>query len=458
MRPALHGGTPNMQREDWQMIHPEVETLDHDGILRLQRQRLGDLARRLEVMPEWREHFRRAGMAPSDLAADDGLAHAPFLDKTDLRERYPFPFLAEKIEKIERFSATSGTTGLPVVFGMTANDYSKLLPYQMARILSAAGVKPGQRAYQGYGDGLWIGGPALDAGFAAMGCPIFPLGPGRGELAAQWLRDHKYEVASMSPLWLMSLVTIAKQAGIDPKRDWVLKTAILGGQSVSTEFRAQLEAEMPDGFMSQNIYGTTEAGGPILAISTPFTHAADELQLVNEDTIIAEILDPQTMKPVQPGEVGEIVITTLCREASPVVRWRTRDLVRLSAKPFDCPSGRRGMRRMGRIIGRTDDMLKVKGVIVFPSQIEDIVAGTPGTVKEAWQIYIDKEAITISSMTVEVEADRTQNRPGAQIEDDIRSEIKARMGMHVDVVCQPYGTLPRYEAKATRVLHRPSRS
>lgn len=439
------------------MIHPDVETLDYDGIVRIQRGHLETLGRRLAAMPEWVEHFRAAGMKPTDLAASDGLENAPFLDKADLRTRYPFPFLADKVENVERFTATSGTTGLPVLFGMTSNDYTKLLPYQMARILSAAGVTRGQRAYQGYGYGLWIGGPALDAGFTALGCPNFPLGPGRGELAAQWLRDHRYEVASMSPLWLMSLITIAKQAGIDPRKDWALKIGILGGQSVSTEFRAQLEAEMPDGFMSQNIYGTTEAGGPILAISTPFTHAEDELQLVNEDTVITEILDPVTMKPVAPGEVGEIVVTTLCREASPVVRWRTRDLVRLSPRPFDCPSGRRGMRRMGRLIGRTDDMLKVKGVIVFPSQIEDIVAGTPGTVKEAWQIYIDKEATTISSMAIAVEADRGANRPAAHIEGDIRREIQARIGIQVDVECLSYGALPRYEAKATRVLHRPPR-
>ena len=260
----------------------------------------------------------------------------------------------------------------------------------------------------------------------------------------------------MSPLWLMTLITIAKQHGIDPKRDWCLKTAILGGQSVSTEFRAQLEAEMPEGFQSQNIYGTTEAGGPILAISTPYTHAADELQLVNEDTVLTEILDPHTLKPVAPGEVGEIVVTTLCREASPVVRWRTRDLVRLSKTPFDCPSGRRGMRRIGRLIGRTDDMLKVKGVIVFPSQIEDIIAATAGTVKEAWQIYVDKNATTVSSMCIAVEAEPRTERSADQIEGDVRREIRSRVGIHAEVECVEYGSLPRYEAKATRVLHRAS--
>lgn len=242
------------------MHDPQIEQLDHQGILALQRARLVELGDHLAQSEDWVAHFAAAGMKPRDLAAADGLQNAPFLDKDSLRARYPFPFLTVKMEEVMRFMATSGTTGLPVLFGQTNEDYNGLLRRQMARILTAAGVRRGQRAYQGYGYGLWIGGPALDVGFAALDCTTFPLGPGRGELAAQWMRDHRYEVASMSPLWLMTLVTVAKQVGIDPKRDWVLKTAILGGQSVSTEFRAQLEAEMPDGFMSQNIYGTTEVG------------------------------------------------------------------------------------------------------------------------------------------------------------------------------------------------------
>lgn len=437
------------------MQHPEVESLDRDGILKLQRKGLAQLGARLAQCESWKAHFAEAGMKPEDLACEDGLANAPFMDKALLRDRYPFPFLTVPMEKVERFVATSGTTGLPVTFGMTRNDLHGLLPYQMARLLTAAGVRSGFRAYQGYGYGLWIGGPALDAGFSAVGCTNFPIGPGRGELAARWLRDHAYDVASMSPLWLMTLVQAAKQQGIDPRTDWTLKMAILGGQSVSAQFRDQLEAQMPAGFMGHNIYGTTEAGGPVLAISTPWTHADDELQLLNEDTIIVDILDPKTMKPVSDGEVGEIVITTLCKEASPVVRWRTRDLVRLSSRPYDCPSGRRGMRKIGRIIGRTDDMIKFKGVIVFPSQIEDVIAGIPGLAKEAWQIYIDKEATTIGKMTVAVESSTAGQRPGAQAAADVRREIKARLGINVDVECHPEGALPRYEAKATRVLHRP---
>jgi phenylacetate-CoA ligase len=438
------------------MLHPEIESLDYEKLCRLQRDRLKALGERLSGSKEWTAHFASAGMAPKDLASEDGLSSAPFLDKSALHERYPLPFLTVPIEKVERFMATSGTTGLPVMFGMTPKDYHQLLASQVARALYAAGVRSGMRAYQGYGYGLWIGGPALDAGLSALKCTNFPIGPGRGDVAAKWLRDHSYDVASMSPLWLMTLIDTAKKAGIDPKREWSLKLAILGGQSVSTEFREQLEAELPEGFRSHNIYGTTEAGGPILAISTPYTHEADELQLINEDTVLTEILDPVTLKPVGPGEIGEVVITTLCKEASPVVRWRTRDLVRLSDRPFDCPSGRHGMRRIGRIIGRTDDMIKVKGAMVFPSQVEDIIAGTPGTVKEAWQIYVDKDATTITEFTIAVEQHSQLNRPVDSISAEIGREVHSRLGVSAKVECHPEGTLPRYEAKAIRVLHRKS--
>lgn len=436
------------------MLHPEIESLDRDGILQLQQLRLAELGKRLGQDESWKEHFSSVGMKPEDLAASDGLQNVPFLEKADLRDRYPFPFLTVAMEQVERWSATSGTTGLPVLFGMTWDDFGTLLPYQMSRLLAATGVQRGSRCYQGFGYGLWIAGMSFDQGFKALDCTNFPVGPGRGELAARWLRDHRYDAVSMSPLWLMSLIQAARSQGIDPKTEWHLKTAILGGQSVSAEYRTQLEAELPDGFMSHNVYGSTEAGGPVLAISTPYTHANDEMHLLNEDTILTEILDPVTLKPVSEGEVGEIVVTTLTKQASPVVRWRTRDLVRLSANPYDCPSGRRGMRKIGRIIGRSDDMIKFKGVIVFPSQVEDVITGTPGVVKDAWQIYIDKERTTIGMLTVAVEAVSDDGRPFDQIVSEIQREVRARLGMKIAVECNPEGTLPRYESKAVRVLHR----
>lgn len=431
-----------------------TQGLDRDAVQALQRRKLASLGRRLAQDPGWVAHFAKAGMSPADLAAEDGLRHAPPLEKADLRALYPFPLLSVPEERVARFFATSGTTGLPVLFGFTAEDLDRLLPRQMERLLAAAGVTARDRLYQGYGYGLWIGGYALDAGARAVGATAFPIGPGRGELVVRWLKDHGYTAASMSPLWLMTLISLAQEGGIDPKRDWRLKHGILGGQSVSKGLKDQLEAALPEGFRAHNIYGTTEAGGPVLAISTPHTHDDDEMQLLNEDSIVTEVLDPETLQPVAPGEVGEVVVTTLDKQASPVVKWRTRDLVRLSPRAYDCPSGRHGFPRIGRIVGRSDDMLKVRGVIVFPSQIEDIVAGVPGTAKEAWQIYIDGARDSLSELVIAVELLPGVNRPRDEVCGEIRRQVRARLGIRCTVECHDVGVLPRYEAKAVRVLTR----
>ncbi|MDH3234420.1 MAG: AMP-binding protein [Alphaproteobacteria bacterium] len=435
------------------MLHPEIERLDRDAILAIQREKLATLGARLANSPDWVEHFAAAGMAPADLAAADGLAHAPTLEKADLHARYPFPLLGAGVNAVAKFFATSGTTGLPVMFGFTGDDLTRLGD-QVARLLACMGVKPGALAYNGYGYGLWMGGPAFDLGLQRLGATCFPVGPGRGELVVEWLRDQAWDFAAVSPLWMMTLTRLAREAGIEPKRDWRLSIAGIGGQSVSQAFREELEAALPEGFRAHNVYGTTEAGGPILSTPCPHSHGEDEMHLVNEDSVISEILDPETLKPVGPGEVGEIVVTTLDKHASPMVRWRTRDLVRLSDKPYDCACGRSGMPRIGRIIGRSDDMLKVRGVIVYPSQIEDVIAATPGTVKEAWQIYVTAVDKTHDTITVAVEAERGFNGDRNDLAKAIGRALTSRLGLRVPVECQPEGTLPRYEAKAQRVLVR----
>ena len=436
------------------MLHPEIERLDRDDILKLQRGKLAALGQRLAASPDWVEHFAAAGMTPADLAAEDGLRAAPTLEKSDLHARYPFPLLGVEMSRVIRFFATSGTTGLPVMFGFTDRDLTKTLSDQVARILHCLGLRPGDRAYNGYGFGLWIGGPAFDLGLHRLGATCFPVGPGRGDLVVEWLRDQAWDFASASPLFLMTLARIARERGIDPKRDWTVRIAAIGGQSVSQAFREDLEAEYPEGFHAYNVYGTTEAGGPIVATACPHSHGRDEMHLISEDSVLTEILDPETLKPVGPGEIGEIVLTTLDKEASPVVRWRTRDLVRLSEQPYDCACGRAGMPTIGRIIGRSDDMLKVRGVIVYPSQIEDVIAATPGTVKEAWQIYVHAVDTTYDTVTVAVEAERGFNADRAELAKTIERALSSRLGLKVPVECHEEGALPRYEAKAQRVLAR----
>lgn len=433
------------------MLHPEIEQLDRDDLKAIQARKLAALGERLAGSPDWVEHFKKGGVHPRDLADPQALASVPFSDKTQLRERYPFPMLTEGFEKVTRFCATSGTTGLPVLFGYTDRDLNHLLAKQVARQLYCNGLRPGDRGYNGFGFGLWVGGLAFDLGMAELGMVNFPIGPGRSELVVEWMRDMQWRFASISPVFLATLVRTAREKGIDPKTDWKLSHAVIGGQSISRAFRDELEAEMPAGFRTYNTYGTTEAGGPIVSTTCEHSHARDEMHLINEDTLLTEILDPATFKPAGPGEVGEIVVTTLDKQASPVVRWRTRDLVRVSAQPYDCACGRKGMRTIGRLIGRSDDMLKVRGVIVYPSQIEDVVAATPGTVKEAWQIYVDSLDGAPKQMTVAVEYDRKYNGAPDDLAHNIGHSLTSRLGLKVPVECHPEGTLPRYEAKAQRV-------
>lgn len=441
------------------MFHVDVEGLDREAITSLQQERLGTLGLRLAKGPDWQVHFKEEGMSPADLASSDGLESAPSMVKSLLHKHNPVPSVTEPMERVERLIAASGTTGLSVLFGMTREDLQKRLPSQVSRTPSAAGVERGQRARQGCGYGLRIGGPAIDVGFKALDCIMIPAGPGRGDLVAPWMRDHACEVAAKPTLWLMALVKLAKDAETNPKEDWALKTAIPGGQPVSKEFRDQPESEFPEGFRSQNIYETTGTGGPILAASTPHALADDELQLIDEDVALTEVLDPNAMEPVGPGEVGETVTATLCEQASTAVRRRTRDLARPSDNPHDCRPGRRGMRKIGRAIGigRSDDMPKVNGVIVVPLQIEDVIAGTPCVARDAWQICIDKERATLNSMVVAAEAEPGQTCPHDQIVAELKRSIRAHSGMGAGAECSEDGMLPHCEANAVRVLHRSER-
>lgn len=438
--------------------HSALDFADRETVIATQNVKLAAMAQRLKNHPEWKEHLKSAGATPLDLLTRDNLAHIPTLQKSDLRARYPYPMLTTPIHDVARFCATSGTTGLPVLFGFTKHDWEVTLVRQLTRIFRTVGMTKEDLVYQGYGYGLWIGGSSMDEAFRHYGMTNFPVGPGRGELMAMWLKDHKYTATTMSPLWLSTLIGHAQKAGINPKTDWALRIGLFGGQSVSTAFRNELEAQMPAGFKAHNIYGTTEAGGPILSISCDHSHANDEMHLINDDTVLTEILDPVTLKPVSPGEVGEVVVTTLDKEASPVLRWRTHDLVRLSKSPYSCACGRNGYPLIGRIIGRSDDMLKVRGVMVYPSQIEEIIASVKGTTKEAWQIYIDSQEKELGQIEVAIERISGAQSSAKDLEQEVQGQLKSRLGLTCTVVCHEDGALPRYEAKATRVLIRPPKS
>ena len=443
-----------MAAPDSDFQHPDIERLDRDDILALQAGKLAALGRRLNGDPDWTAHFAKAGMKPGDLADPRALGQAPTLEKADLRALYPFPMLSVDQAAVVRFCATTGTTGPPVLFGLTGRDVNALLAGQMMRIFRTIGLRPGDRVYQGFASGTWMGGLAMNTGLAAYGATNLFVGPGRGELAVRWLKDLGHTAIFTSLLWLNRLAVIAHEQGIDPKRDWRLRVGLYGGQSMSKELQDATEAIVTDGFRTHDIYGTTEAGGPVVSAPCAHAHDRDQMHLINEDTVLTEILDPETLAPVGPGEVGEIVITTLDKEASPVIRWRTHDLVRLAEQPYDCPCGRRGLPLIGRIIGRSDDMLKIRGVIVFPSQVEEIVAGTQGTVKEAWQIYVARDGHALEEATVAIERSRDAKVSAESLGASVAEALKARLGLRLTVECHEEGVLPRYESKAQRVLVR----
>lgn len=439
---------------DSKPVRVESDFATREEVLKIQDIKIKALGERLSKSEAWENHFKKSGLSAKDLINRDALKKFPTLEKSDLRALYPFPMLTVPVEQVARFTATSGTTGLPVMFGFTKKDWQETITKQLHRIYRTVGIVPGDKVYQGYGYGLWIGGPSMDEALMQYGAVNFPVGPGRGELMPQWIRDHGYTATTMSPLWLMTLMTHAEKVGINPKTDWKLRVGLFGGQSVSTTFREQMEAMMPKGFKAHNIYGTTEAGGPILGISCDHSHAADEMHLINDDSVLTEIVNPDTMEPVGPGEVGEIVITTLDKEASPVVRWRTRDLVRVSDHPYGCACGRSGFPLIGRIIGRSDDMMKVRGVMVYPSQIEDVIAGLEGTIKEAWQIYLDQEDGKMDQIEIAFEKRKDCATSIADMEKELKYQLSTRLAMQCHVVCHEEGVLPRYEAKAVRVIKR----
>ncbi len=434
--------------------HAALDFADRETVIETQNAKLKLLGHRLSKSADWCEHFSSKGANPLDLVDRDSLVNIPTLQKSDLRARYPYPMLTVGINEVSRFCATSGTTGLPVLFGFTKHDWEVTLVRHLTRIFRTVGLTSKDLIYQGYGYGLWIGGSSMDEAFRAYGMTNFPIGPGRGELMVNWLKDHQYTATTMSPLWLSTLIGHARKAGIDPKTDWKLRVGLFGGQSVSSAFRAELEAQMPLGFKAHNIYGSTEAGGPIVSISCDHSHANDEMHLINDDSVMTEILDPLTLKHVGPGEVGEVVVTTLDKEASPVLRWRTHDLVRLSDQPYSCPCGRHGYPLIGRIIGRSDDMLKVRGVMIFPSQVEEVIAGVQGTIKEAWQIYVDSQEKELGQIEVAIERSPNATTSATDLEREVQAKLKSRLGLTCAVVCYGEGDLPRYEAKATRVLTR----
>jgi len=436
-------------------FNEKAETMPLSELKALQNHRIKETVERCyNTIPYYRELFDKTGLKPKHIQNTEDLIHVPTTEKKDLRALYPFPVLGFEPQEIFRFAATTGTTGTPITIGFTRKDWFETLREQMGRLFAMWDIGVGDIVYQGYGLGLWMGGPSMELGTEAVRATLFPAGPGRSHAAVEWLRDLDMTVLLCSPSYALHLIRTAKMKGINPSSDWKIKVTMFGGEKASTEIRRKIENELPEGAKTFTNYGLTETGGPAVASECIYSREQEEMHIF-ADHLFPEIINPDTGERLGPGEQGELVLTTLTREASPMIRWRTRDIMSWSKNPIGCKCGRDALPKIKGIVGRSDEMIKVRGTMFWPSQVEDILSSVEGVNIEGWQIYIETSDAELEKAKVAVEAARDvwgQKGGAEKLKSRIASELSSRLGQRIDVEIKSPDSLPRYERKATRII------
>jgi phenylacetate-CoA ligase len=417
----------------------EIPDLTREELEAHQLESLRDTLRRVqEHVPHYRSAFAEAGVHPDDLGSLADLRHFPFTTKTDLRDNYPYGMFAVPREQVNRIHASSGTTGKPTVVGYTAGDldvWSEL----MARSIRAAGGRPGDIVHVAYGYGLFTGGLGAHYGAERLGCTVVPVSGGMTERQAQLIVDFRPRVIMVTPSYFLSILDELEAQGVDPK-DTSLEIGIFGAEPWTDEMRHAVEARTR--LKAVDIYGLSEVMGP--GVSQEAAETQDGLH-VWEDHFLPEIVDPLTLEPVPDGEEGELVFTSLTKQAMPVVRYRTRDLTRLlpgTAYP--------AFRRMQKVTGRTDDMMIVRGVNVFPTQVEEQILAMEGLTPH--YLCVLTRPGNLDELTVRVES---VGEPGpdatARLGSELTDRIKTRIGVTARVEVLTPGSLERSLGKARRI-------
>jgi phenylacetate-CoA ligase len=405
-----------------------IETAGPEALQALQLERLQwSLKHAYDNVPHYRTKLDAAGVKPQDCRRLEDLARFPFTTKADLRETYPFGMFAVPMERIVRIHASSGTTGKPTVVGYTAKDLDTWANL-MARSIRAAGARPGDKVHVAYGYGLFTGGLGAHYGAERLGLAVIPLGGGMTERQVQLILDFKPDIIMVTPSYMLAIADEMERQGIDP-RSSSLRLGIFGAEPWTDEMRRSIEARLA--LEAIDLYGLSEVIGP--GVAQECIETKDGLTIW-EDHFYPEIVDPESGRPLPDGDKGELVLTSLSKEALPVIRYRTRDLTRL------LPPSARSMRRMERISGRSDDMLIIRGVNVFPSQIEELVLKQPG-LGPHYVLEVSKDG-PLDHLTVLVEGDQKALA-------GLRHSIKSYIGISADV---RLGTVERSIGKAKRVI------
>ena len=423
----------------------EIETASRDRLAALQLERLRwSLRHAYDNVPRHRAAFDAHGVHPDDCRSLEDLSRFPFTTKADLRDTYPFGMFAVPREQIARIHASSGTTGRATVVGYTRGDLD-IWAAVVARSIRAAGGRPGHRVHVAYGYGLFTGGLGAHAGAERLGCTVIPISGGMTPRQVQLILDFEPDVIMVTPSYMLAILDELAAQGVDA-RSTSLKVGIFGAEPWTDGMRQEIEQRLD--MHAVDIYGLSEVIGP--GVASECVETKDGLHIW-EDHFYPEVVDPTTGDPLPDGRLGELVFTSLTKEAMPVVRYRTRDLTRL------LPGTARTMRRMDRISGRSDDMIILRGVNLFPTQVEELICAIEGLVPH-FLLEITRPG-RLDELTVRVESRAPAPSPEAMaaLGHRLAAAVKERAGLTVAVVVEPPGALERSTGKARRVVDlRPS--
>ena len=439
---ALRKVAPKRAAQSYK-FEPAAETMPRAEIARLQLRRLKtSIKNAYDNVPFHRRRMKALGFEPGDLKHLDDLAGLPFTLKTDLRDHYPFGLFARPRTEVVRLHASSGTTGKPTVVGYTAKDISTWADL-MARSMACAGGRPGDVIHNAYGYGLFTGGLGAHYGAERLGATVVPMSGGSTERQIVLITDFGARVLCATPSYALAIAEVAEKEGVDLRKS-KLEIGIFGAEPWSEAMRREVEARL--GLKAVDIYGLSEILGPGVACECEEAQAGLHGW---EDHFLFEVIDPDTGKAVKEGDAGELVISTLTKEALPMIRYRTRDITRLSTER--CVCGRTHV-RIKRITGRNDDMLIIRGVNVYPSQIEAVLVGLPD-VAPHYQLVVERKG-SMDHLTVEVElVPNVVPTPEQRrvVGESVRHHIKSIIGVTTDVVVKEPGEIPRSMGKAVRV-------
>jgi phenylacetate-CoA ligase len=422
------------------MLDHAAETMPREALAALQLKRLrATLRNARDNVPLHRERLRSRGIEPRDVKSLADLQALPLTLKTDLRDHYPFGLFARPRDRLARLHASSGTTGKPTVVGYTQRDLATWADL-MARSMACAGARPGDLVHNAYGYGLFTGGLGMHYGAERLGATVVPVSGGSTERQVALIRDFGARVLCCTPSYALVIAEVAEKEGVDLRQS-SLEVGLFGAEPWSEQMRAEIERRL--GVKAIDNYGLSEVLGPGVAVE-----CAEQQGLHGwEDHFLFEVLDPDTGKPVPEGKPGELVITTLTKEALPMIRYRTRDITR--ATRARCACGRTHL-RLARITGRNDDMLIIRGVNVFPSQIEAALVGLPGLAPH-YQIVVERKG-PLDHVTVEVEPlPGVDEGHASGLPSSVQHHVKSLIGITVDVRVLAPGAIPRSQGKAVRV-------